>query len=98
MNPRPPTNQNAEPHSRMRVAVVCRSVLSLCSLLYLSVCSPAAALCVMVAASVYTAERTGFQIRAVQEGNYGYSFVLAWVAFPMTFISGLMYLVLRKRK
>ncbi|MCI4385468.1 hypothetical protein PGIGA_G00050820 [Pangasianodon gigas] len=55
-------------------------------------------LCVMIAASVYTAQRTSFQSSNVQNGNYGYSFVLAWVAFPMTCISGLMYLVLRKRK
>ncbi|TUM45530.1 Epithelial membrane protein 2 [Bagarius yarrelli] len=55
-------------------------------------------LCVMIAASVYTAERTSFQIPSVHEGEFGYSFVLAWVAFPMTFISGIMYLVLRKRK
>ncbi|XP_060757077.1 epithelial membrane protein 2 [Neoarius graeffei] len=55
-------------------------------------------LCVMIAASIYTAERTSFQDSSVHMGNYGYSFVLAWVAFPMTFISGLMYLVLRKRK
>ncbi|KAG7335352.1 hypothetical protein KOW79_001948 [Hemibagrus wyckioides] len=55
-------------------------------------------LCVMIAASIYTAERTGFQDKRVQQGDYGYSYVLAWVAFPMTLISGLMYLVLRKRK
>ncbi|XP_060748309.1 epithelial membrane protein 2 [Tachysurus vachellii] len=55
-------------------------------------------LCVMIAGSLYTAGRTTFQAKSVQQGDYGYSFVLAWVAFPMTFISGLMYLVLRKRK
>ncbi|XP_053370559.1 epithelial membrane protein 2 [Clarias gariepinus] len=55
-------------------------------------------LCVMIAASIYTAQRESFQTEGLQEGNYGYSYVLAWVAFPMTFISGLMYLVLRKRK
>lgn len=56
------------------------------------------ALCVMIAVSVYTAEHGSFQAEPIQKGDFGYSFVLAWVAFPMTFISGLMYLVLRKRK
>ncbi|KAI4891134.1 hypothetical protein NFI96_024130, partial [Prochilodus magdalenae] len=55
-------------------------------------------LCVMIAASIYTAERANFQAKEVKTGEYGYAFVVAWVAFPMTFISGLMYLVLRKRK
>lgn len=55
-------------------------------------------LCVLIAASIYTAQRETFQEGAVQQGNYGYSFVLAWIAFPMTSLSGLMYLVLRKRK
>ncbi|XP_045850102.1 epithelial membrane protein 2 [Meles meles] len=61
-------------------------------------------LCVMIAASIYTDRRedlhksnTEFYHRA-QEGSYGYSFILAWVAFAFTFISGLMYLILRKRK
>ncbi|KAF7698465.1 epithelial membrane protein 2 [Silurus meridionalis] len=56
------------------------------------------ALCVLIAVLVYMAERKSFQNPNIWEGNYGYSFVLAWVAFPMTFISGIMYLVLRKRK
>ncbi|XP_062875061.1 epithelial membrane protein 2 [Trichomycterus rosablanca] len=56
-------------------------------------------LCVMIGASVYTAQNGSFQKpEGQQNGNYGYSFVLAWIAFPMTFLSGLMYLVLRKRK
>ncbi|XP_028843480.1 epithelial membrane protein 2 [Denticeps clupeoides] len=53
-------------------------------------------LCVMIGASIYTAQRTSFQ--EIKEGNYGYAFVLAWIAFPMTLTSGLMYLILRKRK
>ncbi|XP_062388609.1 epithelial membrane protein 2 [Sardina pilchardus] len=55
-------------------------------------------LCVMIGASIYTAQRTSFQGKSLENGNYGYTFVLAWIAFPMTLISGLMYLVLRKRK
>ncbi|XP_022372353.1 epithelial membrane protein 2 [Enhydra lutris kenyoni] len=61
-------------------------------------------LCVMIAASIYTDRRedlhkSNFEFyHQVQEGSYGYSFILAWVAFAFTFISGLMYLILRKRK
>ncbi|KAM4820095.1 epithelial membrane protein 2 [Thomomys bottae] len=62
-------------------------------------------LCVMVGASIYTDRRQDFHTTNVgqygylmSEGSYGYSFILAWVAFAFTFISGLMYLVLRKRK
>ncbi|XP_053707875.1 epithelial membrane protein 2 [Synchiropus splendidus] len=57
-----------------------------------------ASLCVMVGASIYTAENKSFHLPSLQEGSYGSSYILAWVSFPMTFISGLMYLVLRKRK
>uniref|UniRef100_A0A8D0P0D7 Epithelial membrane protein 2 n=1 Tax=Sus scrofa TaxID=9823 RepID=A0A8D0P0D7_PIG len=61
-------------------------------------------LCVMVAASIYTDRRKDIhdvnpQLYALTlDGSYGYSFILAWVAFAFTFISGLMYLILRKRK
>ncbi|KAM3864365.1 epithelial membrane protein 2 [Diretmus argenteus] len=56
------------------------------------------ALCVMIAASVYTAEKDTFHVGSIKTGSYGSSYILAWVSFPMTLISGLMYLVLRKRK
>ncbi|XP_039100312.1 epithelial membrane protein 2 [Hyaena hyaena] len=61
-------------------------------------------LCVMVAASIYTDRREDLHKNNAQlyslimDGRYGYSFILAWVAFAFTFISGLMYLILRKRK
>ncbi|KAM9346583.1 epithelial membrane protein 2 [Symphorus nematophorus] len=57
-----------------------------------------ASLCVMIAASMYTAQHKSFHVASLQEGSYGSSYVLAWISFPMTLISGLMYLVLRKRK
>lgn len=57
-----------------------------------------AALCVMIGASVYTAQKESFHTASLLEGSYGASFIVAWVAFPMTSLSGLMYLVLRKRK
>jgi len=30
--------------------------------------------------------------------SYGFSYILAWVAFPLAFISGLIYVILRKRE
>ncbi|XP_029805445.1 epithelial membrane protein 2 [Suricata suricatta] len=63
-----------------------------------------ACLCVMIAASIYTDRREDLHRNNVElysltsDGRYGYSFILAWVAFAFTFISGLMYLILRKRK
>uniref|UniRef100_A0A8B9GTN9 Peripheral myelin protein 22a n=1 Tax=Astyanax mexicanus TaxID=7994 RepID=A0A8B9GTN9_ASTMX len=30
--------------------------------------------------------------------SYGYAFVLAWLAFPLTLISGLIYIILRKKE
>ncbi|MBN3321352.1 EMP2 protein, partial [Atractosteus spatula] len=56
------------------------------------------ALCVMIGASIYAAQHDSFHEDSLSKGDYGYSFVLAWIAFPLTLVSGLMYLVLRKRK
>ncbi|XP_008069904.1 epithelial membrane protein 2 [Carlito syrichta] len=61
-------------------------------------------LCVMIAASIYTDRRKDFHetnrihYSPTSGGAFGYAFVLAWVAFAFTFISGMMYLILRKRK
>lgn len=61
-------------------------------------------LCVMIAAAIYTDRREDLHrdnpnfYRLISDGTYGYSFILAWVAFAFTFVSGLMYLILRKRK
>ncbi|XP_034395730.1 epithelial membrane protein 2 [Cyclopterus lumpus] len=57
-----------------------------------------ASLCVMIAASIYSAQNKSFHVPSLQQGSYGSSYVLAWISFPMTLISGVMYLVLRKRK
>lgn len=57
-----------------------------------------ASLCVMIGASIYTAQKSSFHLPSLQKGFYGSSYILAWISFPMTLISGLMYLVLRKRK
>lgn len=61
-------------------------------------------LSVLIAASIYTDQRQELHKQnqglydQISDGTYGYSFILAWVAFAFTFISGLMYLILRKRK
>lgn len=57
----------------------------------------------MIAASIYTDRHEELHqshgyVMEVSKGQYGYSFVLAWIAFAFTLISGVMYLVLRKRK
>ncbi|KAK5602021.1 Epithelial membrane protein 2 [Ilyodon furcidens] len=57
-----------------------------------------ASLCVMISVSIYTAENKNFHVLSLRQGSYGSSYIVAWVSFPMTLISGLMYLVLRKRK
>lgn len=59
---------------------------------------PPPGLCVMTAASIYTDQKDSFHVPSLKEGSYGSSYILAWISFPLTLISGLMYLVLRKRK
>lgn len=58
----------------------------------------------MIAASIYTDRRQDVHNSNLNyysptlDGRYGYAYILAWVAFAFTFLSGLMYLILRKRK
>ncbi|XP_008315311.1 epithelial membrane protein 1 [Cynoglossus semilaevis] len=52
-----------------------------------------ACLCIMIAASIYTA-----QLHASEtEGGYGHSYVLAWISFVFTLFLAVTYLVLRKK-
>lgn len=30
--------------------------------------------------------------------QFGYAYILAWVAFPLSLVSGLIYIVLRKKE
>ncbi|XP_057673972.1 peripheral myelin protein 22-like [Corythoichthys intestinalis] len=53
-----------------------------------------ASLFVMCGAIIYTVMRTD----DVPESQFGYAYVLAWVAFPLSLISGLIYIVLRKKE
>lgn len=53
-----------------------------------------ASLFVMCAAIIYTVMRPD----GVADTSFGYAYVLAWVAFPLSLISGLIYIILRKRE
>lgn len=48
---------------------------------------------VMSGAIIYTVMNT-----APETSTYGHAYVLAWVAFPLTLISGLIYIILRKKE
>ncbi|KAI1886758.1 hypothetical protein AGOR_G00199100 [Albula goreensis] len=50
-------------------------------------------LCIMIAASIYT----GSFHKNVSDGDYGPCFTLAWIAFVFSFLSSVIYFVLRKK-
>lgn len=50
-------------------------------------------LCIMIAASIYT---DNFH-KNDNSGSYGHSFNIAWICFVFTFISSIIYFVLRKK-
>uniref|UniRef100_A0A4W5PAW7 Epithelial membrane protein 1 n=1 Tax=Hucho hucho TaxID=62062 RepID=A0A4W5PAW7_9TELE len=52
-----------------------------------------ACLCIMIAASIYT----DIFHKKELDGWYGHSFILAWISFAFTFISSIIYFVLRKK-
>lgn len=52
-----------------------------------------ACLFIMIAASIYTDR---FHINEA-DGSYGHSYILAWIAFGLTFISSVVYFALRKK-
>lgn len=54
-----------------------------------------ASLFVMSAAIIYTVMSSEW---APPTDSYGYSYILAWVSFPLALISGLIYVILRKRE
>uniref|UniRef100_UPI00358FD464 peripheral myelin protein 22-like n=1 Tax=Myxine glutinosa TaxID=7769 RepID=UPI00358FD464 len=51
-----------------------------------------ACVCVVVAASMYTAKFPPFAGL-----KWGYSFILAWCAFPLTLITGILYFIMKKK-
>ncbi|XP_039681728.1 epithelial membrane protein 2-like [Perca fluviatilis] len=52
-----------------------------------------ACLCIMIAASIYTDR---FHLDE-SSGWYGHCYILAWTSFAITFISSIIYFVLRKK-
>uniref|UniRef100_A0A8C2AUW9 Peripheral myelin protein 22b n=1 Tax=Cyprinus carpio TaxID=7962 RepID=A0A8C2AUW9_CYPCA len=54
-----------------------------------------ASLFVMCGAIIYTVMNPEW---VPAKESYGFSYILAWVAFPLAFISGLIYVILRKRE
>lgn len=57
-------------------------------------CFSSLGLFVMCAAIIYTVMNPENDPKT----QYGYAYVLAWVAFPLSLISGLIYIVLRKKE
>uniref|UniRef100_A0A670K781 Peripheral myelin protein 22 n=2 Tax=Podarcis muralis TaxID=64176 RepID=A0A670K781_PODMU len=56
-----------------------------------------AGLCVMSGATIFTARHTDWH-PPVDSISFGFSYILAWVAFPLAVISGVIYIILRKRE
>ncbi|TRY60853.1 hypothetical protein DNTS_028281 [Danionella cerebrum] len=54
-----------------------------------------ASLFVMSAAIIYTVMNNEW---VPQTDSFGFSYILAWAAFPLALISGLIYVILRKRE
>ncbi|XP_018600994.1 peripheral myelin protein 22b [Scleropages formosus] len=52
-----------------------------------------ASLFVMSGAIIYTVKSPEWV-----SGSFGFAYILAWVAFPLALISGLIYVILRKRE
>lgn len=68
------------------------TALSGCSRDSITLLCPAG-LCIMIAASIYTATlQTG-----KPDGGFGHSYVLAWISFVLTLLLAITYLVLRKK-
>lgn len=55
-----------------------------------------AGLCVMSAASIYTVRHSEWHLYS--DYSYGFAYILAWVAFPLALLSGVIYVILRKRE
>ncbi|XP_020042202.1 peripheral myelin protein 22 [Castor canadensis] len=55
-----------------------------------------AGLCVMSGAAIYTVRHSGWHLNT--DYSYGFTYILAWVAFPLALLSGVIYVILRKRE
>ncbi|XP_051888798.1 peripheral myelin protein 22b [Pristis pectinata] len=56
-----------------------------------------AGICVMSGAAIYTVQYPHIHGERY-DGNYGFSYILAWIAFPLALCSGIIYVILRKRE
>ncbi|XP_048346346.1 peripheral myelin protein 22 [Sphaerodactylus townsendi] len=56
-----------------------------------------AGLCVMSGASIYTVRHTEWY-HPSENLSFGFTYILAWVALPLALISGVIYVILRKRE
>ncbi|XP_073415727.1 peripheral myelin protein 22 [Dendrobates tinctorius] len=54
-----------------------------------------AGLCVVAGASIFTVRHMEWH---GDIASFGYAYILAWVAFPLAIISGIIYVILRKRE
>ncbi|XP_040187027.1 peripheral myelin protein 22 [Rana temporaria] len=54
-----------------------------------------AALCIVAGASIFTVRHTDWH---KDSASFGFAYILAWVAFPLAAISGIIYVILRKRE
>uniref|UniRef100_A0ACB8EKQ8 Uncharacterized protein n=1 Tax=Sphaerodactylus townsendi TaxID=933632 RepID=A0ACB8EKQ8_9SAUR len=54
-------------------------------------------LCVMSGASIYTVRHTEWY-HPSENLSFGFTYILAWVALPLALISGVIYVILRKRE
>lgn len=54
-----------------------------------------AALCIVAGATIFTVRHTEWHKGGA---NFGFAYILAWVAFPLAAISGIIYVILRKRE
>ncbi|XP_004710467.1 epithelial membrane protein 3 [Echinops telfairi] len=61
-------------------------------------CQLCTSVAVFTAALIYTLHAREILGKEAQGGNFGYCFALAWVAFPLALISGVVYIHLRKRE
>ncbi|XP_069711177.1 epithelial membrane protein 1 [Phaenicophaeus curvirostris] len=52
--------------------------------------------CILIGVSIYTARFTG-KMSGFTNSHHGYCFILAWICFCFSFITGILYLVLRKK-
>lgn len=58
---------------------------------------PLLGLCVMSAAAIFTVRHTDWH-PSTENVSFGFAYILSWVAFPLAILSGVIYVILRKRE